>query len=268
MHSQNDPITPFGAVSAARFTSFVLAAVIFLSSAAPLHAKAAEAAAPPYVFNAGTCRDLGPAILDLYTHTNAAVIDADTAAFRADALASSADYKYVEDNSAATRLEVLKAYTALGPILTARVRNSAVTSATRAFAEEAQGQLQVAQQMAQLSLTYERTANAQNKRRYKLLYAAPFLLVAPVAAAAYMASASGEHTRTTTTTGTVGGQPFTSTTTTRDYAQANAMNLAVSEDQAQRKEALELYAPQVSTLPYVLGPLSNNWVEACKQSSS
>lgn len=232
------------------------------------NATPSPTASPQYVFNPTSCRELGPAFLDLYTNTNSAVLTAIKAGFSADSLKTGADYKAVEDNAAGTRISVLKAYTALGAVLTTRIPNPDVTSATKAFVSEAQGQLQVAQQLALLSLNYERTANAQNKRRHAILYAAPFLLIAPVAAAGFMAGAAGAHTTTSTTTGNIDGQQFTATTTTRDYSEANALNLAVSQNQAQRKEALEMYTPQVSTLPYVLGPLSQDWIDACKRTGS
>jgi len=260
-----------------RATAVLAATAILLATSARLHAQEASPsenatpsplASPQYIFNPTSCHDLGPAFLDLFTNTNSAVLSAVKAGFRADSLKTGADYKAVEDDAVSTRVSVLKAYTALGAVLTTRIANPDVMSATMIFANEAQGQLQVAQQFALLALDYERTVNAQNKRRHALLYAAPFLLVAPVLAGGFMAGAAGAHTTTSTTTGNIDGQQFTATTTTRDYSEANAINLATSQNQAQRKEALELYTPQVSTLPYVLGPLSQDWIDTCKRTGS
>jgi hypothetical protein len=203
-------------------------------------------------------------MVDLVAHTGNALVDATKAGFAADSLKRGADFKTVETSAADVHREVLMAYMALGPVMGSEIRNARVMSATAAVARAAQGELQVAQLLAQLALTYERVVNAQKKRNRMLLIAAPFLLVAPIAAGAFMEGVMGAQRTTTTTTGTVNGQPFTATTTTVDYTRMEALQAAVAANQAGRKEALELYTPQVGTLVYVINPLAWKWITACR----
>lgn len=238
--------------------------VAALSPSLNCSAEPATTTLAPYVQSATSCRALGPAMVDLVAHTGNALVDATKAGFAADSLKNGADFKTIETSAADVHREVLMAYMALGPVMGSDIGNGRVRVATAAVAREAQGELQVAQLLTQLSVTYERVINAQRKRDRLLLMAAPFLLVAPIAAAGFMEGAMGAQRTTSTTTGTINGQQFSATTSTEDYSRVNAIQAAVAANQAGRKEALELYTPQVGTLVYVINPLAWKWITACR----
>lgn len=218
----------------------------------------------PYAQSLTSCKLQGSAMLALMQDSKKAVVDAMKASAAAQNLRTNADYKAVEDDSNDVRTDVLQGYTVLGPIMGSEVKSARVMAATARVAHEAQRDLQTAQMLTQVALAYERAANTTRARRRKLLFGAPFVLVAPVLAAGYVAGVQGVSTKRTSTTGEIDGQPFSASSTSVDDSQVLALRAATVATQGDRLQALQLYTPQIGLLVYTLDPLIQKWSAACK----
>jgi hypothetical protein len=209
------------------------------------------------------CNAVSQNVLALYDHSTAAILDATKAGFAADALDNRDNFRVVEDNYTANHNDVLLANAALGPLMGAELKNPKVIEATSALIDHVQGTIIATQLLSQLSLSYERAVNTRNARRRRTLTALPFALIAPAAAAGYMAGSNGAHVSTSTTTMTANGQTYNATTRTYDYAESQALQAAISATQEQQRQALETYTPVIANQTYAITPLFRAWVEAC-----
>ncbi len=255
-------------------TSAILLVVLLSATLVPqplsatLQATDSDSPAPQ-ASPASPCAALGSSMLALETHTNAATRDAAEAGISADGLPKNNAFRAVEGDSVKVNNEVIQGYMALGPILAADDANQGIMNATAAVAAEAHSELQLAQIFTDVALTFERNVNAGRDRLRRTLVGLAIGVVAPVAGLAYL-GARGIHqsASSSTTSGTVNGQPFsattTATTTTVNYAEIDALRSVEAAALDKQKMALELYGPQVTILPYALDPLIDRWVAACK----
>lgn len=218
-----------------------------------------------YAMGATSCRALGPALADVTGYTGAALINAAQAGVSASAL----DYKKVEDSWMVVTLNAAKANLPIGALMSSEISDPTVAALTSEIAQEATAEIVVAKELSTLSLNYEREDNRVKSRRRRLLgIGLPLLLLSPIAGAGFIRGASGATQTTSQTSGTINGQAVELTTTTYDYSLANAIGAFQAQTQQNRKEALDLYTPQIINLGYVLPPLAKKWISACRSAGS